>query len=170
MITFDPALKLAILSASTTLDVVDLYSRWKDWVCTGNNSKYLPAMTTVGGEDIDPISGIKIPAYVFLINGWRVRPQESNHTLSVINGVLLVAGGGDPFVNTLGNYVVRVNYQQPVQAITVATAGGSAPSAEQVASAVLAALQLTAIPVDLQKIRGQDLAGTGVEADPWRPL
>jgi hypothetical protein len=43
----------------------------------------------------------------------------------VNDGILLVEGGGDPFVNTTGSYVVRINYQQPVQAITVATGGGS---------------------------------------------
>jgi hypothetical protein len=62
---------------------------------------------------------------MFLTNGWRIRPQEANHTLNVNDGVLVVAGGGDPFVNTLGGYVVRINYSQPVQAITVSTGGGS---------------------------------------------
>jgi hypothetical protein len=77
-----------------------------------------------------------VPLFAFLRNGWRVRPQEANHTLNVSGGVLLVDGGGDPFTNTVGSYTVRINYQQPVQAITVATGGGSAPSATEVAAAV----------------------------------
>jgi hypothetical protein len=32
--------------------------------------------------------------------------------------------------------MVRINYQQPVQALTVSTGGGSAPTASQVADAV----------------------------------
>lgn len=126
MITFDAANKLMILSSGTTsLDVKDLYSRWKDWVLLSDNSKHPPAFSSVGGDTIDSGAGTSIPLYAFLINGWRLRPQEANHTLNVSGGVLLVDGGGDPFVNTTGSYVVRINYSQPVQAITVSTGGGS---------------------------------------------
>lgn len=138
-INFDGATKLITLtSGTTTLGVRDLWSRWVDWLLTSDNSKFPIAMASVGGDDIDPGAGTSIPIYVFLANGWKIRPQEANHTLSVNDGVLLVSGGGDPFVNTTGSFVVRVNYQQPVQAITVATGGGggSAPSASDVAAAV----------------------------------
>lgn len=125
-ITFDGPNKLAILSLGTSsLDVVDLYSRWKDWARTGDNSKYLPAFAPVGGETIDASAGTSVPLFAFLANGWRIRPQESSHTLNVTGGVLLVDGGGDPFVSTLGAFNVRVNFSQPVQAITVATGGSS---------------------------------------------
>lgn len=124
-ITFDGPNKRAILSSgTTTLDVADLFSRWKDWVLAGN-AQYLPAFESVGGNPIDQTAGTYIPAYLFLLNGWKVKPQEANHTLNVTNGILLVDGGGDPFVDTTGSYIVRINYQQPVQAITVATGGGS---------------------------------------------
>lgn len=136
-ISFDGASKRIILSSgTTTLDVVDLYSRWKDWVLSSDNSKWAEAFAPVGGDDIDLAAGTAVPLYAFLRNDWRVRPQEANHTLNVTGGVLLVDGGGDPFVNTLGAYIVRINYQQPVQAITVATGGSAAPSAEDVAEAV----------------------------------
>lgn len=124
-ISFDPAQKLAILSAgTTTLNVVDLYSRWKDWARSSDNSKYPPAFSVTGGDVIDSGAGTSVPCYAFLQNGWRVRPQESSHTLNVVGGVLLVAGGGDPFVSTLGSFFVGVRYSQPVQAITVSTSGG----------------------------------------------
>jgi hypothetical protein len=48
--------------------------------------------------------------------------------------VLSCWGGGDPFIDTNGNYVVRVNYQQPVQAITVATGGLTSQQAELLAA------------------------------------
>ena len=129
-ITFDGPAKLAILSLGTTvLNVPDLYSRWKDWVASGN-AQYLPAFfaddsRAIGGDVIDAGAGSAIPFYDFLTNGWRIRPQEADHTLNVTGGILLVDGGGDPFVDTLGDFTVRINYQQPVQAITVATGGGS---------------------------------------------
>lgn len=118
-----PAKLITLSSGTTTLDVVDLYSEWKRWVALGN-ANFLPAFAPVGGDPIDATAGTSIPLYAFLVNGWRVRPQEADHVLSVSGGVLLVDGGGDPFVNTVGDYTVRVNYQQPVQAITVSTSGG----------------------------------------------
>ena len=38
-----------------------------------------------------------------------------------------------------------------------------------IAAAVLDLLNATTIPVDLQKVRGQALTGTGSEVDPWGP-
>jgi hypothetical protein len=123
---FNGASKRIDLTLGTTeIGVRDLLSRWADWVAVSDNSKYLPAFNQVGGNVIDASSGTTIPIYAFLLNGWRIRPQEASHTLIVGDGILLVDGGGDPFLNTLGSYTVRINYQQPLQAITVATGGGT---------------------------------------------
>jgi hypothetical protein len=119
-ITFDGAERLIQLTAGTTaLDVKDLYSRWKDWVKATDDAKNAIAFISVGGDDVDEAAGTKIPAYIYITNGWTIRPQETDHTLTVTSGILLRDGGGDPFEDTLGAYTVRINYQQPVQAITV---------------------------------------------------
>jgi hypothetical protein len=124
-LSFNGDTKIITLSTGTTsLSVRDLWSRWVDWVSIGDNSKYRIAMEQVGGNTIDATAGTFIPIYAFLVNGWRIKPQESDHILNVVDGILLVEGGGDPFISTLGDYTVRINYQQPVQAITVSTAGG----------------------------------------------
>ncbi len=128
-LTFDGENKLISLSIGTTsLSVHDLYSRWKDWVLLSDNSKYAPAFSVVGGDPIDENAGTSVPLYAFLLNGWKVKPQEANHALSVIDGILLVSGGGDPFQNTTGSFNVRINYQQPVQAVGFDTGGGSGGS------------------------------------------
>lgn len=132
--TFDGTAKTITITAQTVMSVRDVYSRWVDWVA--GNAQYLPAFRTVGGDDIDLTAGTAVPIYAYLTNGWRIRPQESDHTLTVNDGVLLVDGGGDPFLDTLGDFTVRVNYQQPVQAITVATGGGGGATPSQVADAV----------------------------------
>lgn len=118
-IAFDGAERLITLSATTTLDVKDLYSRWKDWVKATDNAKNAPAFESVGGNIVDAGAGTSIPAYIYITNGWTIRPQESDHTLAVTNGILLREGGGDPFEDTVGAYTVRINYQQPVQALGV---------------------------------------------------
>ena len=123
-IFFDGPSRIISLSIGTTsVGVRELISRWEDWMLVSDNSKYLQAFDQVGGNDIDVTIGTRIPIYGYLMNGWRIRPYEGNHTLTVSDGVLLVDGGGDPFIDTIGDFVIRINYQQPVQAITVTTNG-----------------------------------------------
>jgi hypothetical protein len=118
--TFDPTIREITLDVGAVeLDVKDLYSRWKEWFKDTDGGKDAIAFSSVGGDTIDAVAGTEIPAYIYLQNGWRIHPDEADHTLNVTNGVLLVEGGGDPFVDTTGAYTVRINYQQPVQAITV---------------------------------------------------
>lgn len=183
-IIFTASTKIASLSSGTTsLDVRDLYSRWKDWVQESDNTKYLPAFSTTGGDTIDAAAGTSIPCYAFLINGWRIKPQEASHTLNVTGGVLLVDGGGDPFVNTSGSYIVRINYSQPVQAVTVSTGGGSAPSAADVAAAVrvdqaaelakIGSLTFTVpgeVDANISSVNSIGVKGTGAALDPWNPV
>lgn len=169
--TFDGAAKLIVLSPGTvSVSVRDLWSRWVDWlVDTPDSRKWLPAMRSVGGDEI--VAGqTSIPVYTYLSNGWRIRPQEAAHTLVVDDGILLVDGGGNPFVPTLGAFTVQVSYQQPVQAITVNTAGSSGPSASDIAAAVLAAMNSTPPGVDVKRVNSVPITGTGAAgSDPWRP-
>ena len=126
---FEGTEKIILLTQGTVkISVRDLWSRWVSWFLTDDNSKFLPAFKTVGGDDINALEGTRIPIYSFLENGWRIKPQESNHTLTVNDGILLVNGGGDPFINTFGAYTVRINYQQPVQAISFSTGNTANPS------------------------------------------
>jgi len=116
--SFDGAERLITMTGDYEIDVKDMYSRWKEWVKDTDEGKNAIAFLSVGGNTIDALAGTEIPAYIYITNGWTIRPQEADHTLTVINGVLLREGGGDPFEDTVGAYTVRVNYQQPVQAIT----------------------------------------------------
>lgn len=162
--TFNGTAKtITIPPGGVTLDLVDLHSRWKDWVLVGNAPSPV-AFRAVGG-DIPAI-----PLYLFLLNGWRIIPQSSNHTLTVTNGVLEVDGGGDPFTDPAGTYKIRINRQTPGIAIGYSTTGGTstAPSAAENASAVMDALNATTIPVDTKKMNGATVVGTGIEADKWR--
>jgi hypothetical protein len=127
-ITVDPANKRLILdSASVTAQ--EIYAAWVDWVALSDNAKYLPAFSSVGGDELG--GGLFIPPYYFLLNGWRVRPMEANHTL-IITGNLVVQGGGVPVVPTLGTFNVSVQYTVPVQAQGISTSGGGGATAAQV--------------------------------------
>jgi hypothetical protein len=124
-VTFNGTTKRIVCDASTTsIDVVGVYTEWVDWALTSNNLRYNNAFNELGGNTIDSGAGTSVPVYGFLVNSWRIAPDEADHTLAVTGGIILVDGGGDPFVDTTGAYTVRINYQQPVQAITVSTGGG----------------------------------------------
>lgn len=106
-VTFDGPNKLIVADAGVTdLDVkVDLYSDWKEWVILSDNSKFLTAFSAVGGEDLP--GGNFLGSTFFLENGWKIRPDEATHVLTV-DGNLYARDGSDPYVDTLGAFTVRI--------------------------------------------------------------
>ena len=126
--TFDGANKRIILNSSS-VTASEIWSRYIDWLgADSNNAKWGLAMTQIGGDDLG--GGLFVPIYIFLQNGWRVRPMESNHQLT-ITGNLFVAEGGSPLVNTLGSYNVIAQYTVPVQAQAFASGGSGGLTTEQ---------------------------------------
>lgn len=120
--------------------------------------------STVGG-DIPAI-----PLYLFLLNGWRVIPQSADHTLSVTDGIFEVDGGGDPFVDPVGDFAIRINRETPGIAIGYSTTGGTGPTAAEIAAAILAAAQITPIYSDIRKVNNLSVNGSGTDGDPWGPV
>lgn len=120
-ITFD-ALNRRIILDSNLVSAAEIWIAWSNWVNVSDNSKWLPALKQVGGDNLG--SGLSIPAYIFLINNWRVRPMEQDHDL-VITGNLVVEDGSSPVVRTLGQYQVNTRYTVPVQAQGINTGGSN---------------------------------------------
>ena len=109
VVTFDGAAKLIIIDFGITeIDVErDLYSAWKRWVVLGDNAKWPVAMRTVGG---DPLSETKaLGATFFLLNGWRIRPHEADHWLTVSGNLYTDPAGSSPFVPVVGLYTVTIS-------------------------------------------------------------
>lgn len=121
-VTFDGPNKLIIVDYGVTeLDVrADLYSDWKEWMLLSDNSKYLPAFRTVGGDPTK--AGEAISPYYFLLNGWLIRPHEDDHEL-FIDGNLYGDEGADLITPTLGAYTVLVTIDRSVNAITIEVEG-----------------------------------------------
>ena len=133
--TFNGSTKrITLPSGMVTLDLIDLFSRWKDWVLAGN-AECLLAFSTVGGEITE------IPLYLFMLNGWLIVPQSADHVLTVINGVLVGQGSADPFTDPAGSYKIRINRQAPGIAIGYSTSGSTGPTAADIAAAVWAYTQ-----------------------------
>lgn len=131
-ITLNGSTKRIILD-SASVSAAQIWSAWVDW--HESNQQWPLAFQLVGGNALG--GGLFIPPYFFLMNGWRVRPMEASHNLT-ITGNLFVDGGGVPVVGTLGTYQVNVNYTVPVQAQGIATSGSTGPTASEIAAAVRA--------------------------------
>lgn len=128
-VSFDYANTLIIMdSAAVEYSVPEVYSTWKDDMLLTTNAQYAFAFDQLGGNTISGANSV--PFYTFLnsADGWKIRPDEADHTLSVTDGIIVTNDGSDPFVDTLGAYTVRINYVQPVEVLMVATGSGVTPS------------------------------------------
>ena len=149
--------RISLAPGTTTLDLIALHSWWKQWMLAGNAASPL-AFSAIGGDIA------AIPLYLFLLNGWRIVPQSSDHALTVSNGILEVEGGGDPFVDPAGSYKIRINRAAPGIAIGYSSTGGTAPSAGDVADAVWQHASATTMAVRLAEAWGR------LGLDPSKPL
>ena len=141
-ITLDGSTKRIILD-SASVSAAQIWSAWVDW--HEANQQWPLAFQLVGGNALG--GGLFIPPYFFLMNGWRVRPMEASHNLTIA-GNLFVDGGGVPVVGTLGAYQVNVNYTVPVQAQGIATSGSTGPTASEIAAAVRADIAVELARID----------------------
>jgi hypothetical protein len=93
-----------------------------------------------------------------LINGWTLKfPNAGNYTIQGnLNGTI---------VPVAGVYVER----KTSAAYATTAIGGSGPSAADIASAILAAAQVTPIHSRVKIINNTTLAGSGVPGDSMRP-
>ena len=152
-ITFDPINKRIILD-SAYVSAAQLYSRWKEWAKTGDNLKYDQAFYALGGDPLG--GGLFVASYFFLMNGWRIRPMESNHLLVIDGNIGVYGGGSQPVVQTLGSYNVSVQYTVPVQAQGVATNGGGS-DISAIAAALEQIIANRTMSANLTQIKGKDL-------------
>ena len=80
-----------------------------------------------------------------------------------------------------GNYTIQGNLNatiSPVAGVYVerktslayatTAVGGSGPTASDIANETVSQLNATTIPVDVQKMNGANVLGTGIESDKWR--
>jgi len=80
-VNFDGSTKIiSINTGVTNIDVkIDLYLEWKKWVLEGDNSKWLSAFRSLGGDPTT--SNQNAPSYFFLTNNWRVKIENLNVTI-----------------------------------------------------------------------------------------
>lgn len=108
MFTFDGANKLIIVDLGVdTFSASEIYSAWKLWMTEGDNAKYVPAFSnSVGGNPLG--GGVSLGSYYFLENGWKIRPQEADHVLTLSGNLFPNPDTAGLFTPTLGNYNVQI--------------------------------------------------------------
>ena len=93
----------------------------------------------------------------------------------LINGYALKFIGTGPFQisgNLKGSIIdTGVQVERTTSAAFSTTAvGGSWPSAESIAAAVVSALQGTTIPVNIKQVNDVTVQGAGTKLNPWQPV
>ena len=110
-VTFSGINKRVIVdNGETDVDIqINAYSHWKDWMVNNptGNMRYLQAIRGVGGDPLIP--GRFLGDTYFLMNEWKIRPYEGDHTLYLRGNMFTEGGIGEPVVHTLGTYNVLVN-------------------------------------------------------------
>lgn len=132
IVTFDPdTLRIIEINPDgydNELNVQEIYSEWKDWLLADQaRLAYPQAFRYVGA---DPISETQsLGTTYFLINGWRIRPSENNHRLTLVGNLFTDPAGDNVDVNTLGTFNTRVNLRTS-NLIDLVTAGGGSGEAD----------------------------------------
>lgn len=115
-VAFDGANKLILgLQGVTYHDVeINWYSAWKMWLKEDDNTKYLPAIRSVGGDVTDPINDKRLGSTFFLMNGWKFKPYGEDADI-VIEGNIRVDNteiyGDNVWVKPNGSYSIGITFQ-----------------------------------------------------------
>lgn len=127
------------------IDAGEIYSEWKVWsqANSGDNLRFLQAFAFVGGDPISATQSLGIT--YFLENGWRIRPAEKDHKLTIIGNIFTREEGESVFLSTLGTYTVnaetrvsnlidssvaRLDLNQLLNAVYIDAVGGEAGTDE----------------------------------------
>lgn len=134
-----------------------------------------------------------LPAFHAALRDWEDSEAGAIHPVTHSWKALDLGSGGffyqadllSPWVlkfPNAGNYTISGNLNATITPVTgvyverktsaayiTTSVGGSGPSAESIAAAILAAAQITPIYADMRKVKGQTVTGSGTSGDPWGP-
>ena len=137
VVTFDPInLRIVEISAGgdNELSVLEIYSEWKQWLLDDpSRLGYPAAFREVAGDPTSSSESLGI-AY-FLQNGWKIRPAELSHKLTLVGDLFYDPAGLSCFVPTLGAFTVNTETRLS-NLVRVVSLSGSIPTPADVADAV----------------------------------
>lgn len=138
-VTFDGPNRLILVNYGETSIAVenDIYSDWKEWIKLEDYSKYPQAISVIGGEPLG--GGQFVGATYFLENGWRIRPWEGTHQLTIDGNLYTREAGQSPSIPTLGQWSVNTTYVRSALVFKVDSGGSSGSvsiNSQEIADAV----------------------------------
>ena len=111
------------------------------------------------------LAGVTYAQTFEVINGYTITFQSTGTAYRV-----RVTGGNHNIGDVQNINDVSLLIGNSAGLISVASGGSSGATASEIASAVLAALNATTIPVNTKKINDVVITGTGVAGNTWRPV
>jgi hypothetical protein len=111
-VTFDGINRKIIINDGISILNVkeDIYSSWKEWLSLRDNSKFLPAFRTIGGDQTS--TGIFAGDIYFLINNWQIIVNQNVEFVGAIyqddNLSPFIIGPGGGVRSTVSNLVQSV--------------------------------------------------------------
>jgi hypothetical protein len=122
---------------------VDLYSDAKEhWLAGGVAAGFDFPIRTIGGDSVG--SGKFAGDLYFLRDGWKLRPQEADHTLLIGGNLFLDEGEtGNLLIPTLGDFTVIAIGERSNLVLAVNTAGTIAPTQQEIRDAMALATGAT---------------------------
>lgn len=152
-LTFDTANKVIESTASIT-DLPAFHVALRDWE---DSEQGAIQPVTHGWKALD-LGGSAFFYQADMLNGWKLK--------FVGAGPFQIAGNLNCEIVPTGVQVER----KTSAAFATTAVGGSGPSPAEIASAVLAALNATTIPVDMQKTNGVEIIGDGTAGNKFRSV
>jgi hypothetical protein len=139
-VTFDGVNKQILINyGQTSIDIGDdIYSPWKEWSLLYDYMKFPQAFTAIGGESIG--GSEYVGTTYFLENGWRIKPWEGDHNLTITGNIYTRESGENPYLNTAGRWKINITNKVSTIVRTIETSGnnstGSFPTVDEIATAV----------------------------------
>ena len=152
-LSFDTA-NLIVESTASITDLPAFHALLRDWEDSEEAAIY---PVTHKWKALDQGGGAFMYQADF-INGWTLKfPNAGNYTIT---------GNLNCTINPVaGVYVERTK----ATAYITTAIGGTGPSADDIATATLAAAQITPIHSEIIKVAGDTVGGSGTSGDPWGP-
>lgn len=119
--TFDGPNRIIQCDPGTTdFFVSAVYSAWKRWVQVSDNAKFERAFEdSIGSNSLG--EGAFLGSYYFITNGWKIRPQDADHTLTIQGNLFPVPDTASIFLPTINprNVVIEMRTSSLTQQLLV---------------------------------------------------
>ena len=177
-ITIDPStncigIVCGIGETDVSITAAAIYKAWKDWFVLSDNSKYLPAFDSAGG---DPVGASNLDNVYFLqtLNGWSICPVTTELEVVIrISGNLFPDAVGAAlfdytYVAATGHTHMETTVSTSARQIETGVSGLTASEASQLAKLDSIIVEAGRVLADVRRMNANDVVGTGLDGDPWR--